>query len=121
MTAPLWNSWGLVRIRDHEITTRQGFPDVCQSKGLKKNGITPGLHCQISLFFAGMPGDGNDSCMSESWHLAKLSYERTAAHVRHSHINEHQIGPKVTRNVECLPPTVGYMRNVAKLFNEQTQ
>ena len=68
-----------------------------------------------------MAGDGHDFRVSEGRNLAKALDETTTIHVRHDQIDEHQIGPKCGRNVECLRPAVGHMHLVAEFFNQQAQ
>ena len=71
------------------------------------------------LFF--LARDGHDSRLSEGGNLAKANHETATIHFRHKQIDEHQIGSKCVRYVECLRPAIGHMHLVAEFFNEQTQ
>jgi hypothetical protein len=61
--------------------------------------------------------DRDDFRMSEGWNLANARHETTTIDIWHDQIDEHQIGPKCGRNVECLRPAIGHMHLVAEFFN----
>jgi hypothetical protein len=68
-----------------------------------------------------MAGNGDDFRFGKGRHLAKAGDELTAVHVRHCQIEQHQMGLKGGRHLQCLHPAIGHMHLVAEFLQQQTK
>ena len=73
------------------------------------------------MSFVRMTCDRNDPGASKFRSLPKAISKNATIHVGHGEVNEHQIGPKCSCNVERLAPAVGHMNLVAEGFHHQAQ
>ena len=89
-----------------------------KATGLKRTSSNPAFMANVLCSSSSWPMMPTIFVCSESRNLAKSRHQTAAIHARHYQVDQHQIGPKYGRNVECRRPTIGHMHLVSKFFND---